>query len=219
MANTASKLFVAGLMAVLPASAGNGNHGQAAQANAPEVVVGAAEPERRLIVAFHNYAGVSRETLERAESEATRIFDKAGVKVEWLERAVSPEAAGPSVDELFPGVPVCFLRLLPDSMLNKFQRPAGELGFATGTSIYVFVGRAQRLSVVVTAGIPTVLGHIMAHEIGHVLLGENSHAPGTIMTSQLCEEQRQRAAWVRLEFSKAQAEKMQRHVPIASIGN
>jgi hypothetical protein len=64
--------------------------------------------------------------------------------------------------------------------------PDDALGSAShGGWAYVFASRVLMLSVSAHACFPRVLGSVIAHEIGHVLLPEHSHAPQGIMQESL----------------------------------
>jgi len=175
-------------------------------------VVEAGQPDLGVVVEILNYAGLPGGTLERAESEAARVFGRAGVKLEWLEPEVATEGAGLQLAGSLQRAQVCYLKLLPDSMFGQLQLPTRVLGVARGAYIYVSVESALELSLAVGADLPVVLGHVMAHEIGHVLLGSNAHALGTVMTPQLGRRELQTAARGHLLFSQAQAKRMRERI-------
>jgi hypothetical protein len=53
-----------------------------------------------------------------------------------------------------------------------------------------------------------ILGHVAAHEIGHLLLGTNSHSPGGIMRAHWRMEELARAKKGLLLFTKSQSHRM-----------
>jgi hypothetical protein len=64
-----------------------------------------------------------------------------------------------------------------------------ELGYAlpdalTGVNAAVFYDRIERLHKSADIDLSTLLGHAMAHEIGHVLLGAREHSPRGIMKAR-----------------------------------
>jgi hypothetical protein len=56
---------------------------------------------------------------------------------------------------------------------------------ARGRIVYIFYDRIYRIAAFHNTAVQHGLGHVMAHEIGHVLLGVNSHSAEGLM----------RAAW------------------------
>lgn len=174
----------------------------------------------RITVRFMNYAGVSRTTLQRAKKEATRILRRAEVHTEWLD--CSPSAQGglrePACQRPV-GPTTIVLGILPRSMATRrspryekfgYALPAekGGFGFFAG----VFSHRVDELvawrgSDKASRG--TVLGHLMAHEIGHLLLGPESHSATGIMHVPWRPKDLERAAQGRLGFTADQAERIQ----------
>ena len=82
MANATTKLLAAGLLVVLPVSAGDPKRGQAAQHAVPDVMV-YVESER-----------VEPSVLHSAEATATQMFAGIGVRVQWVDRRPGDEAEG-----------------------------------------------------------------------------------------------------------------------------
>jgi hypothetical protein len=53
-----------------------------------------------------------------------------------------------------------------------------------------------------------LLGRGIAHEIGHLLLGTNSHSPTGLMSAQWSEQELKLAAFLQFGFSKDQADRI-----------
>jgi hypothetical protein len=83
---------------------------------------------------------------------------------------------------------------------------------AQGTGCYsnVFYGRARELHNSWNFPLADVVGNLMAHELGHLLLGSNSHAPAGIMRARWQGDDLRRAARSNLWFTSEQAENMRR---------
>ena len=162
--------------------------------------VEAAEPSLRVVVAIRNYAGVPRETQDIAEAQASKIFEKAGVTIEWREL---PRSQSANVD--LPVVAEPIVNLLPDSMIPPLRPSPDAFGKALGLQAYVFAGRIRQATEAALISFPKTLGHIMAHELGHVLLDEKSHAFGSIMSPSLGVEEFRQMNMGTLLFTPAQA--------------
>jgi hypothetical protein len=69
--------------------------------------------------------------------------------------------------------------------LNEFTMGVSYLS-AAGIGCYadLFYDRAQHLHEISGASLASILGHAIAHELGHLLLGTNSHSPAGIMRAR-----------------------------------
>jgi hypothetical protein len=151
------------------------------------VTVHARTPEGGLKIEVHvyNYADVSPEMLAQAEQETARIYQWAGLAIEWLNCPRTAEELTQNTTCDVPGGPTRFtLRLLSNEMARRFPVGGDIFGFALlpvyqgfGVVANVFAGRAREMA-------PdeewhrVLLGHLIAHELGHLLLGEAGHPAG-----------------------------------------
>jgi hypothetical protein len=97
-----------------------------------------------------------------------------------------------------------------------------EAGFAAVTTgryrrAYVFLDRVKAFSEVVTSlrghrVVGTVLGHVICHELGHLLMPDKSHAPFGIMRADWDSQQWDEAVEGLLLFSPRQAQIMRRQI-------
>ena len=131
-----------------------------------------------LTVAIHDSAALPPPVLERAKAVATAIYGRIGVSVTWLagpQAAALPTAAAACPDSL---TPLIHLRLLGRSANPR--RPAGDLGFAAsgGTVASVLVEPVSYVAKRKSLAVGDLLGVIIAHEIGHLLLPPDSHSTG-----------------------------------------
>ena len=81
-------------------------------------------------------------------------------------------------------------------------------GIAVGERAYVFFQRLTEICEDGTYPRSLVLGHLMAHEVGHILLGENSHSPAGLMSGRLSPAELRLALDSLLFFNPKQAAKM-----------
>jgi len=101
------------------------------------------------------------------------------------------------------------LRLIPEPQNNKYEDSV--FGFAVVpilASVYVnyAVERAKRDNA--EFEIPVILGNVIAHEIGHLLLGLNSHSELGIMQKQWQRNQVRQAVTGNLLFTEEQGRLM-----------
>jgi hypothetical protein len=147
-------------------------------------------PTAALTVTVHvtDYANLSLRDLATAQAHATRAYRAAGLDIVWSS---APWVAGPAPDAGAPSIDVRLV-IVPRDMADKKCR-AGRLGKgvmgtairgageANGRIAYVFYDRIARVALSQLTPIEHGLGHVMAHEVGHLLIGENSHADVGLM--------------------------------------
>ena len=138
----------------------------------------------QVVINVYNDAQVSEKVLAQAEQEATRIFRQAGVDNVWVECPSlksdlnrKPECDSPA------GPRHLAVRIVPWS--SKLRESVFGTAFLSvegeGTYSDVFYNAVQKLHQDWHASLSAVLGHVMAHELGHLLLGTNAHSPTGIM--------------------------------------
>ena len=163
------------------------------------------EAKRSFYVHVYNYADVDDNVLARAEEEAARLFLQAGVAPIWVACPLSQE----EIDRY----PDChktkglILNIRPEVGLKTAERNH-EFGFALQATGYVFAGSLNRIAESGVASWPVIFGHVVAHEIGHMLLGAASHSPDGVMRSRLGPEDWRRASAGRLSFNASQRERI-----------
>ena len=75
----------------------------------------------------------------------------------------------------------------------------------------VFFNRVEQRTEVERISLDQVLGHAMAHELGHLLLGSNSHSSAGIMSGKWRAEELKHAAKGDLLFTAQQAKMIHDH--------
>jgi hypothetical protein len=165
-----------------------------------------ASPTMTLLV--YNNAQAPAATLAEAELEAERILDEAGVRVVWLDcldRHSAADAQGLCSRAREPADVV--LRLLPGPTPNGFPNTLFGITFLP-TLASVYYEYAVRLATS-DKEVPIILGCAIAHEVGHLLLGRNSHSAGGIMRGEWGSKELQLALMGRLLFVSEQAKAIQ----------
>ena len=172
----------------------------------------AAESAATTTVLVYNNAHVSPGILSAAEHEAGRILDRAGVGIIWVECPTGLATAGAER----PCSPTLkstdiMLRVLPLPAQHNLR--ADVFGFAISSNLAsVYYDDAVRLAVeqeYVEFDARIILGCVIAHELGHLFLGSNSHSSAGIMRSPWGQKQVQQALMGTLLFTAEQAKVMQ----------
>jgi hypothetical protein len=143
-------------------------------------------PPARMTVSVYNDAHVPPDAIAGAEAEASRIFSQAGLDVNWMlcsPLSDTPEKATACSEAAFPRH--LHVRILARSRnLTSSTLGASYLsGEGIGCYADVFFGpiavhaRTRRET-------GAILGHVIAHEIAHLLLGTSSHSESGIMRAR-----------------------------------
>ncbi|HEX8882133.1 MAG TPA: hypothetical protein VF749_18955, partial [Candidatus Acidoferrum sp.] len=135
------------------------------------------EEKAQVTVSVYNEAAVPGEVLSRAEQAASRIFQRAGIEVNWLDcqlPAASEEASITCREAAFP----------KHLHLRIVRKSAGLKGEAMGISFQgedgmgcfadLFYEPMEKLRESDGTNVASLLGQVAAHELGHLLLGTNS---------------------------------------------
>lgn len=149
---------------------------------------GIANSSLRITVRVFNYARVPLETWKSAQIVASRIFDRTGIETVWTDCSLSTEGHYLLPDCGLPPQPTdIILRLVPVSRATRAHFGNAALGIAapsekgTPASASVFYDRVEELAKGGAAPVAVILGHVAAHEIGHLLLGSNSDSSRGVM--------------------------------------
>ena len=137
-------------------------------------------------VSLFNDARVPPSIIDSAEKSASRIFAQAGIELRWIlcgrqEESVEQQRA-------------CSQTLFPEHLhvhiVNNDPHLKGSvfgISFFAADNIgsqadvfYTKIAGFQSISLVEPG---TLLGHAMAHELVHLLLGSNSHSPTGLMSA------------------------------------
>ncbi len=167
--------------------------------------------ELQVTISVHNDAGILPGILLSAESEASRIFRRSGIEVHWLNcplPAEGPEAPAQCEVADFPAH--LQLRIAKRSRnLNGFTLGISYLS-SDGSGCYadLFYRRVEEMHESSHVSLASILGHGVAHEIGHLLLGTNSHAETGIMRARWQSGELASASKGALFFSTVQSQEM-----------
>ena len=173
----------------------------------------AGEPTATVLV--YNHAHVAHSILAAAEREAGKILDAASVRIIWVEcpMASTPDSAARPCLGTLKSTDI-MLRVLPQPAKHRLK--ADVFGFAISPILAsVYYDYALRLAVEDEYGdfhARVILGCIIAHELGHLLLGSNSHSSAGVMRSPWGQKQLRQALMGTLLFTSDESKVMQAQV-------
>ena len=170
----------------------------------------AAEPPRGIAIRVYDYFGVPPGDIARARSASERILLTAGVQAEWRN-------CGPIVR--VPVVP-CDHPLTARQFVVRIQAARASAGFILGYSVIdrgrlagqvatVFGDRIQQTSGRLRIDAGTLLGRVIAHEVGHLLMGTTTHTYEGVMSAHWSDTMLQRGTSVDWRFQLADANRVE----------
>lgn len=160
-------------------------------------------------ICLYNYAQVPAPVLERAKSHAAWALERAGIRTTWHHCPSAEPACSTArrADRLE-------VRVLTSSRVPG-GAPGTQLGFALqpadgapGTLANVLADRSRQWAADRDMEEAGILGHAMAHELGHLLLGPGCHAAHGLMAERWGPAELRQARQGALCFSSAEAARM-----------
>jgi len=160
-----------------------------------------------LIVRVCNFSRADNEMLSQAGAVARRIFQEAGIETEWVA------AANPSqLDPLTLTVQIFEGRSRRLEIQDAFGVAMIAGKPAPSFLADVFLGNIEETANT-SKDTGVLLGHVMAHEVGHLLLG-GAHTPKTVMAANLGSRDLPQMKAGRVRFSQRQAERLRAAVAL-----
>ena len=148
-------------------------------------------------VLIMDLAGVPAGTLERAQEDTTRVFHLSGIRLVWIDAETCQ-------------VRCLTVRIVVQPVSGKSRDPR-VLGVAPGTkevrgkNLWIFYPRIKAYSGELGMATSQLLGHVMAHELGHLLLPHGAHALSGVMRAEWDPLQVRNATRGTLTFTPDQA--------------
>jgi hypothetical protein len=167
-------------------------------------------PTLKITMLVYNMANVPAVILDRAEQQASGIYRQNGIELEW-KQCPCDLALGPT-DVMLRIIPRLFAS-------NSAGFRSDHLGFAAssqqrGVLATIFYNRVEDLT---RGGDPScILGHAIAHELGHLLLGQDAHSTTGLMQAHWTRDDLKLAARGCLQFTSEQAERLRAGVAARS---
>jgi hypothetical protein len=175
-----------GCIAVLVLTAVAFDSPRAVGADGPDIAPQRMSPEGTLvdplsmILLVDNVARLRESELEAAQALASAIFRTAGLEPTWVD-CRAPTHAGTQMWVVLGSAD------RSERMIARLQGPADLLGMAPPGSgrVYIFPQRIRHYAALKKRSFEEVLGHVLAHEVGHHLLPEGGHADTGIMRADI----------------------------------
>ena len=168
-----------------------------------------------LPVKLFNDAAVENEVLHAAKEQAVWLLKSVCVDLTWV---TCPVVSRSNLTPCQAPVRAMELHILSSPATNDFREDT--LGIAmphlgSGDHAGVFLSRVRQTAArnAGIIGVSDLLGYVMAHEIGHVLLHSTTHSSEGLMRAEYRPADLKKAGQRRLRFTPEQAEAIHRNTP------
>jgi hypothetical protein len=166
-----------------------------------------------LAIVIDNMAQCPAAVLANAQREAARVLRHAAIDIRWLECPdrqarphQQPRCGLPS------DIPAFTVELLAKVEAERWTVPRDTtLGFSLASNVYVLFPRLEALADREAVRLSTILGYVIAHEIGHGLLGTGHSAQG-LMRSEVNLPDWRSVEKGQLLFTSGQAQALRREI-------
>jgi len=165
-----------------------------------------------IVVRLHGHAAPDRDLLYRAQKRVTAILSNSGIEIRW--RSCGYASRVDATCDATPEANEAVIRFLagpstetPDSCGVALVPREGH-----GHFISVFVDCVHTAAEKLSVAEDVILSGVLAHEIGHLLLGTNSHGSIGLMQAQPRPIDWQRATHDALGFTKDETRRLRASV-------
>jgi hypothetical protein len=176
------------------------------------------QPETHIRVRLYDYVGLSSSTLAKMKEAASHVLERVGARLSWTDCKIRAE--DPAKD------PACELAVTPrdlqvrivgGEMARRIGTDPHSLGYSWVTPDHssvaaVYYHRAMELAKGYRVSRAVVLGCTIAHEIGHLLLGDAGHSANGIMRASWDANELRLMAKGRLRFLPEQSRQMMANI-------
>jgi hypothetical protein len=174
---------------------------------------------QQITIGAYDYAHAAPDAVLKAERVTDGILQVAGVSIVWLAC---------SADESSPRNPACAnlvgptkltLHIIPKDAAARLRLESEVFGIAVEGRVggfacdaWVFYDKISEAAEQTGLSLPQILGAVIAHELGHLLLGANSHSKIGLMRARWTREVLVAADLGELGFSDAERARIRNSV-------
>jgi hypothetical protein len=166
---------------------------------------------RTVSIRIHDYAHLDEAALARAQEVVSGMYGAIGVRTDWLEPLQQFDGAFDGSGARDCKASDLMIIILTSAMANRGVIPDSIIGFAAsqrgavGRIAYVIYERVKDIARGTAVDDMRIMGIVMAHEIGHLLLTNQSHSDGGLMRGRWVPSEIRSARPGDLHFSELQA--------------
>jgi hypothetical protein len=167
---------------------------------------------RAVRIRIHNYANIQGAALARAQEVVRGMYGEIGVRTDWLDSfRKSHDDVVDSFDASDGAPSHLAVIILSTEMANRGVIPEEVIGFAAvergvgGRVAYVIYDRVRSFASDTDMDDMQMMGIVMAHEIGHLLLVHQEHSATGLMRGRWQQSEFRTDRPIDLQFSRPQA--------------
>ncbi len=182
-------------------------------------VTAGTDSSKQITIQIHDYAQVEVSILVNAERITDDILQEAGVEVVWIECSAGPIPAKEPACETPMGPTALTLNLLPRSMSHRFHLSADAFGVAaedaeggSAFDAWIFCDLVKDAAAQKQLTRSVLLGTVIAHELGHLLLSTNSHSAFGLMRANWSSKELSAVELRAMYFSSPESKRIQQAV-------
>lgn len=147
------------------------------------VFTGASFASERMSVSVCNLAGLPKPWLTRAEAGAAAVFGAVDVQIDWRDCAERPPGARPGTNWFTIRLRDYEPHVMSSSRAHEVMGRAFLSESGVGCLADCYFREIQDLARLRQADATALLGQVIAHELGHFLLG-SGHSWNSIMRAE-----------------------------------
>ena len=182
------------------------------------VPLAATESEGRDVrIRILDYARIANDVIAQAQQRVTDIYRTIGVQIRWQVTICPPDPSS-SGDETLTEPSDFVLIVLSPNMTRRLKVARDVVGMAIvppqggGRIAYVLFDRVTRIARAARSDVTEILGMVMAHEIGHLMLPDGSHSDSGLMRADWKLKELHRPLLPAFEFTIPEGETIRRHL-------
>jgi hypothetical protein len=179
------------------------------------LAVAADTPTAAVRIRIHDYAAIDAAPLIRAQRIVSRLYKAIGVRTEWLastrpleDRAIPTEIGSSDLTIIVLTPEMASRRTVPEAVIGYAAVTRGE----AGRIAFVIYDRVRDVARHADVDITRVMGMVMAHELGHLLLPNQSHSDNGLMRGHWAATDFRHLDSLDLGFSLGQVEEIRQTI-------
>lgn len=182
------------------------------QAAAPAAATQESTDDHPLVtVHVYNYAHIPAWRLARTQKRVEGFFLGAGIRMKWEDTALpSSNGTNPSESVWHPDSSDLVLKIVSGFPKKNPRFYDLVFGITAGSQSIIFSDKTQAVASSAEVTHPEILAITIAHELGHALLGPDSHSDKGIMRPRFYPEDFKKAQCKSLAFTPDQAQHIRR---------